>query len=137
LKKILLFGGNGFIGKNLVKYYFNKNYKITVIDINKDNNNYYINNNRLKYIFKKDELDFFKYKYIRNIIKNSDIIFYLASTVGVRNTVLYPDKVIDNSLIPLQEILKYVTNKNKFLFFSTSEVYANNAEFFGISYSNI
>ena len=30
--KILITGGAGYVGQNLVRYFLNKNYKITVID---------------------------------------------------------------------------------------------------------
>ena len=56
MKKVIVTGGNGFIGSNLIKFLIQKNYFVINIDKNKYSKNSYI----LKGLKKKDYI-FYKF----------------------------------------------------------------------------
>jgi UDP-glucose 4-epimerase len=122
MKKVLLIGGAGFIGTKLSEYYLNLDYDVYVADIVQNNNK--INNNRYHYlnIYNKDQNNF-------NSVRNDyEIIYYLAASVGVKTVVSDPEYVIDNNLSLLINILDFMKKDQRFVFFSTSEVYGNNLD---------
>jgi len=130
MKKILITGVDGFIGYHLLsKLLFKKKYKIFGIDINHikklkrvDN---FINNKNFSY----KKLDVSNDKTFKNyLLKNNfDVIFHLASIVGVQN---YIDKTIDvlnfnlKSTMTLLDVNKL--KKTHIIFASTSEVFGKN-----------
>ena len=59
MKKVIVTGGNGFIGSNLIKFLIQKNYYIINIDKNAYSNNSYIlkNLNKKNYIFYKLDIN--------------------------------------------------------------------------------
>lgn len=134
MKNFLIFGGAGFIGYRLAKRLAkNKNYKIDIVD------------NFSRGTFDKDLKDLKKLKNVR--LKNLDLlkslnfkfnknyhyIFNLAAIIGVSNVMKAPNKVlIDNFLIQHKALLiaKKQKKLKKFIFFSTSEVYAGSNEYF-------
>ena len=75
-KTILVTGGSGFIGSNIVKYFSDKNYNIIVIDRKiKENNKF----NNVTYL----EFDLKKHNTICKFLKdyNFDYIFHEAAIV--------------------------------------------------------
>ena len=87
-KEILITGGSGFIGSNLVNYFLNKKYKV----INIDKLNYSSTPDRFKYFTNNAKYKFFRAdlidkKKIYSIIKN------------------YKPKIIFNSQIIIQKSL--------------------------------
>ena len=75
MKKIIVTGGNGFIGSNLVKLLLNKKYFV----INIDNNKYTKNSFLLKNIKNKN------YKFYRLNINNSKIFDILVILINFLN----------------------------------------------------
>ncbi len=133
--KILITGGLGFIGINLIdKLLKNKKYKILNID---KESNYSTKNNNL--LFKKSnnykfyKIDLAKYKLLHRKIYNykPDIIFHLAAESHVDRSIKDPDNFIYSNIIGTYNLLKisellYRYNKKfKFLYVSTDEVYGS------------
>ncbi len=127
-------GGAGFIGYNLAsKLSKNKKYEVHIVD----------NFSRGK--FDKDfkvlsKLQNVKLKNI-DLLKNSknkfnknyDYIFNLAAIIGVSNVMKFPYKVLINNVLIQSKALsiaKIQKNLKKFIFFSTSEVYAGSNNYF-------
>ena len=137
--KILVTGVAGFIGYSLSNELL-RNKKNFVIGI--DNFSTYsgkdIKKLRLKLLRKKKNFKFYKIdirkkNQISNLIKKNsfDIIVHLAAEVGVRYSILRPDKYIDSNIFGffnLIESLKFNQPK-KLLFASSSSVYGDSKIF--------
>jgi len=114
--KILITGGNGFIGKAL-RNFLSPLHDITVIDTKLDVN--YTGVQCLADLSKTDD-------WLDDKIKNSDLVIHLASPVGIF-------KIDKNSKTFLEEMLKINLNifnsvnryNKKIIYSSTSEVYKN------------
>ena len=117
MKNILITGGSGFLGRNLVKKLKNKN--VYIYDTAQPN---------------------YKCKFIKGSILNKskinkklkihkiDTIIHLAASLGVSNTEKKPSEVIDINFIGTLNILNAIKNTKvkKFIFASSSEVYGDN-----------
>ncbi len=124
MSKILITGGAGFLGFNLAKHLVKKKHKVFLLDNFSRGKLDYAFESLIKYknikLIKKDllNLKFFKEQF--------DIIFHLASIVGVKNVNKNPTNTFYINLVSTLNLLRTVKNKKKtkFIFFSTSEVYS-------------
>lgn len=125
-KKILVTGGLGFIGSNLVKKLLNKNYQVTVID----NLSTGSKQNLEKKYFK--QINFIKgsilnESLVKKEIKKNDYIFHLAAAVGVKYILTNPILSLETNLKGTEIILNNSSIfKKKILIASSSEVYGLN-----------
>lgn len=151
--KILITGGAGFIGFNLIKLLaLKKNFEIVLID---NLNSYYDLNlklNRLSQLgFSKDNLpwkkttsnlypsvsfimgDIKKHKKIEKIFKleSFDQVIHLAAQAGVRYSISNPRSYIDNNINGFFNVLECCRNFKvpKILYASSSSVYGLNHEY--------
>ena len=138
--RVLIIGGAGFIGAHLVKKLLNdkKIRSIDIIDhflrIKEDKFFKDLTKNPRVFILKKNIITIKKDKFIK---KNYEIIFQFAAILGVQNVINNPEKVlVDNFLIMNKsiEIAKKQKKLKKFVFLSTSEVYAGSLENFKIKF---
>ena len=117
MKNILITGGSGCLGRNLIKKFKNKN--IFIYDTIQPN---------------------YKCKFIKGSILNRskiskklkiykiDTIIHFAACLGVSNTEKNPSEVIDINFTGTLNILEAIKNTKvkKFIFASSSEVYGDN-----------
>ena len=131
MKKIVVTGGAGFIGSNLVKYLLKKKYFVINIDKLTYSGNPYNTKNFKKnknYIFFKCDLNNKKkITYILNKFK-PDGIFNLAAETHVDRSIDNPKNFIDSNILGtynlLESILAY-KKKIKLIHTSTDEVYGD------------
>lgn len=127
--QILVTGGAGFIGSNLVADLIkDKKHEIVIFDNLSSGRSENVkkfqecDNVRLQIgdIQNTDDLDkLFKTKF--------DIIFHLSAIVGVSHYIVDPLKVIDVNVGGTRNILKYcLKNNSKLVFMSTSEIFGKN-----------
>lgn len=110
MKKILITGGAGFIGINLCKRLYEKNYKIYVID-NESNGNL---KEIKKFIIKGYRADFAQKKTLKKI-KNIDTVIHLAANTRVIESIKNPKKNFHENVIKTFNLIKWASeNKVKY-----------------------
>ena len=131
MKKIIVTGGQGFIGSNLVEYLLDKNYFVINIDKSSYSANPYNVRNFKKnknYVFFKIDLN--NKKKIVKILKKykPEGIFNLAAETHVDRSIENPKKFIFSNILGvftlLESILTY-SRKVKLIHVSTDEVYGD------------
>ncbi|MDA9598926.1 dTDP-glucose 4,6-dehydratase [Candidatus Pelagibacter sp.] len=132
MKKIIVTGGLGFIGSNLIDLLLQKNFKVINIDKITYSSNFYNTKefkNSKNYKFIKCDI---KDKKIRNILFKfkPDCIFNLAAETHVDRSIDNPEDFIQSNIVGVYNLLenfKYFSKKykSKLVHISTDEVYGD------------
>ena len=134
MKKIIITGGSGFIGSNLVKYFLDKKYFVINIDkLSYSGNSFNLNDiNKTNYIFIKSDIN--NKKIIDKILKKFKpaTIFNLAAETHVDRSIDGPKPFIHsniNGVFNLLESIRFYNKKSKkkikLIHISTDEVYGD------------
>ncbi len=125
--KILITGGAGFIGSHLADKLLADNHEIYVIDNLSTGSLENIEHNfgNVHYHFiKKDISD---YSTLYEYSTKCNLIFHLASSVGVKYIMDNPVKSLDSNILSAISIIKIATElKKRIVIFSSSEIYGKN-----------
>ena len=132
MAKILVTGGAGFIGINLVIRLLKEGYKVVVID----NLSRKGTDNNLKVVLNEKNLKFYKadvrdYEGIENIFdeeKVFDAVFHLAGQVAVTTSVLDPRSDFEINAVGSINILeqcRFKSPQSKLIYSSTNKVYGD------------
>ena len=132
MKKIIVTGGLGFIGSNLIDLLLKKNYKVMNIDKVTYSSNFY---NTIDFKNSKN------YKFIKCDIKNiklknilfgykPDCIFNLAAETHVDRSIDNPESFIQSNIVGVYNLLECFKtfskkNNSKLIHISTDEVYGD------------
>ncbi len=133
MKKVIITGGSGFIGSNLVDYLIKKKYFVINIDKLTYSSNRYKNKIRNKKNYKLVKLDIVNKSKLIKIIKKSNpiAIFNLAAETHVDRSIDGPKNFIHTNIygtFNLLESLRFLKKKNinpKLIHISTDEVYGD------------
>lgn len=109
MKNVLVTGGAGFVGSQLVEELVNQKANVIVADINLDKRSYLFTQN----LHKKSKvinLDICDFKKLQTLIKkyNIDFIFHLAAQALVDEAYQNPKKTLDNNILSTINILEIV-----------------------------
>ncbi len=132
MKKIIVTGGLGFIGSNLIDLLLKKNYKVLNIDKVTYSSNFYNTKEFSKsknYKFIKCDI---KNKRIKNILFNfkPHCIFNLAAETHVDRSIDNPENFIQSNIVAVYNLLECFRdyskkNNSKLIHISTDEVYGD------------
>lgn len=135
--KLLITGGNGFIGSNLIIKILNKYRKYKILNL--DCNTYASNIKNLSFLnqyknYSSAKVNICDYNVLKKKFNNfrPNVVINLAAETHVDNSIKNPKNFIDTNIIGTYNLLElsriyYHKNKNKFLFvqISTDEVYGD------------
>ncbi len=123
-ERILVTGGAGFVGSHLIEKLVEKRKEVVAFDNSWRGSQKNLNNVKDKIEF--IEGDIRDYTSIKNAMKDSDVVFHLASLQGTRFFYEYPDLGLEVGLIGNLNVAKAMKENNakRVLFTSSSEVYS-------------
>jgi len=127
--KILVTGGAGFIGSNLVRKLLAMHHTVwTIDDLSTGSRDYLLDvMNHPDHTFVQGSV--LDRQLMQSLAERVDVIFHLSAVLGVKNTVEDPLKVIEGNIDGTRIVLELAAaKKNKVIFASTSEVYGKNSE---------
>jgi len=134
-KKILITGVAGFIGLNLSLKLMNKNFKVYGIDNMSKDHNLFIKKKRKKEFIKNGgkffRLDLCNYQNLSRFLKKEkfEIVINLAASTGVRESIKFPLKYIQNNTVGFFNLLDICKdNSTKLIYASSSSVYGGKSK---------
>ena len=126
MKKVLVTGGAGFIGSNLVDKLVRNNYKVTVIDNESadSNDQFYYNKEADNH-----KLDIIDYKSIKPLFKDVDVVFHLAAESRIQPAILNPIEAVQKNCVGTCTILQCAREMGvkRVIYSSTSSGYGFNS----------
>jgi len=126
LKKVVVFGGNGFIGSYVVEELLNSGYGVISADLNESK---YVDN---KYFEKCDILDTAN---VNKLVEGADIVYNFAGFANLDDAIANPVKALELNVMGNLNILEACKTHHVKRFVYASSAYAMNdkGSFYGIS----
>ncbi len=132
MKKVIVTGGNGFIGSNLVNFLLKKNYFVINIDNNKYSNGSYLLKKSISKNYRFYKLDI-NDKKIFSIFRKykPDVLFNLAAETHVDRSIETPKDFIRSNILGTFNILEQIRKYKKKLKKNFRLVHISTDEVFG------
>ena len=126
LKKVVVFGGNGFIGSYVVEELLKKGYEVISADLNSSK---YVDD---KYFKKCDILDL---NAVDNLIKDAHIVYNFAGFANLDDAIANPIKALELNVMGNMNILEACKNHHikRFVYASSAYAMSDKGSFYGIS----
>ncbi len=129
MKKVLVFGGFGFLGYYLIKELINRGFSVSVADISEDEEL----KNQVSYTY----CDIFDEAQVKSVFdkENFDIVYNLAGFANLDNAIKFPVKTMNLNVIGNMYILEQCVKHKveKFVYASSAYAMSNKGSFYGIS----
>ena len=138
MKKVLITGGAGFIGYHLANKLLGSNYQIDLLD----NFHRGVNDTLLADLAENETINMINADLLQSAIFDQldhdySYIYHLAAVIGVQHVLKSPYDVLTKNFILLQNALEIAKSQKKlerFVFASTSEVYAGTLNHYGLDF---
>ena len=134
MKEVLVLGGGGFIGRNIVEFLVNRgDCNVTAADIKEGSNWREISKDESRRDrFKAVLADFTDISAFDNLNQSFDEVYMLAAVVGVNRTLKFPQDVIRINTLLTMNTLDWISRNpiKRLLFSSSSENYAGTSDLF-------
>lgn len=129
MKRVLVFGGFGFLGYYLVKELLKRHYDVTVADISENDELM----GRVTYKF----CDISEREQVTNIFKEQkfDIVYNLAGFANLDNAIKHPIKTMNLNVIGNMYIMEECIEQKveRFVYASSAYAMSNKGSFYGVS----
>ena len=128
MKKVVVFGGSGFLGSYVADELTNKGYDVTIVDICKSD---YLQSNQ-NYI----EADILDFTNIQKVLKDKDIVYNFSAIAELSEAINEPIKTLNTNVIGntnLLEACKKVGTIERFIYASSAYAVSTEGSFYGIS----
>ena len=125
ITRSLVTGGAGFIGSHLVDSLLEMGHQVICIDNESSecHDSFYWNDKAKNYKY-----DICNYDQIKDLFKDIDYVFHLASDARIQPAIINPKKSIENNTIGVSNVLNLsrINNIKKVIYSSTSSSYGKN-----------
>ena len=126
MKKVLVTGGAGFIGSNLVDKLIHNNHQVTVIDNESSNSadQFYYNDKA-----ENLKLDVTNFEEIKQHFKDVDVVFHLAAEARIQPSIINPLKSVHANVMGTCSVLQAAREMGvkRVVYSSTSSGYGLNS----------
>lgn len=134
--KALITGGAGFIGFHLAKELVEHGYEVVIADdFSRGVKDIFLSELEQNSNVSIISIDLMRKQDVLKIEGNFDYIYHLAAIIGVRNVLRHPYDVLTKNVILLMNLIDFAKlqkNLKRFIFSSTSEIYAGTLHFFNM-----
>ncbi len=126
IKKIVVFGGCGFIGSYVVEEFLNSGYDVIAADLNSSK---YIDE---KHFIKCDILDI---KAVNEVVKGASVVYNFAGFANLDDAIANPIKALELNVMGNLNILEACKNHHvkRFVYASSAYAMSDKGSFYGIS----
>lgn len=123
--RVLLIGGEGFLGSHICNELLDQGYSVTIVDIQKES---YSENKNLTYV----RGDISDTKLLNKLIKQVSVVYHFAGIASIEYSIKNPSTTINQNIINTVNIVELcIKNKiEKFIFASSLYVYNNFGSFY-------
>ncbi len=124
--KVLVTGGTGFIGSNLVEFLVEKGFQVIAFDRYNSNNDWeWLENSKYKNDFEVVLGDIRDYDSVSKSMKGCDAVFHLAALIGIPYSYISPLAYVRTNIEGTYNVLESSKNQEieNILITSTSETY--------------
>ena len=137
MKKVLITGGAGFIGYHLANKLIESGYHIDLLD----NFSRGVNDAQLSDLVENEKISLINADLLQSVVEQLDhdyrYIYHFAALIGVQHVLKSPYDVLAKNFTLLQNALELAKRQKKlerFIFTSTSEVYAGTLNHYGLEF---
>ena len=137
MEKVLITGGAGFVGYHLANNLLESGYRIDILD----NFSRGVNDVQLSDLVENEKISLINADLLQSAAEQIDndygYIYHFAAVIGVQHVLKAPFDVLEKNFILLQNALKIARKQKKlrrFVFTSTSEIYAGTLNQYGLEF---
>jgi nucleoside-diphosphate-sugar epimerase len=138
MRKVLITGGVGFVGYHLANILLENDYRIDLLD----NFSRGVNDSQITALAKNERVNLINADLLLPNVQNKlnkdySYIYHFAAVIGVQHVLKSPYDVLDKNIRLLQntlEIANHQKNLTRFIFASTSEIYAGTLNYYGLEF---